>query len=441
MDQVHIMESQNPADSSSWLSRLLARSVLYTLLSVVIVVHWVSKLLGSLFLWLAQVTGLQSSTKRRPNRLVMIGTFYNPGWFYAHVGPLIRCEQIDEVIVITDEPVALDMENVSFQCPSPTLNARVGRMAARLLTVLRVGWQYRPIIYMGYHVMPNSPWALLGARLFGGKAMYQMTGGPVQIEGGGYLSENPLLRATGDRSKLQEQLLYAMVRCFDAVIVRGSKAQQFVRDQQLNKRCIVITGAMDITRFSPGDAELKDFDIVYVARLVPVKGLLLFLEVVAQIKASLPSVRVAIVGDGPLYDELIKQSERLGIRDNLHFLGKLSDVIPVLRRARVYVLLSENEGMSIAMLEAMSCGLPVVARDVGDLGDAITGRDSGVLVEKIDRQVIADATLRLLTDEAQWQRQSLAARQTIIELFSVDAITERWEKEIDAISPYYRRQN
>jgi glycosyltransferase involved in cell wall biosynthesis len=285
---------------------------------------------------------------------------------------------------------------------------------------------------MGYHIMPNAPFALIGARLFGAKAIYQMTGGPVQIVEGGFRSENPILRATGGPSKIQETLVYALVRCFDAVVVRGSKAQQFVIDNDLSRHCFVVTGAIDTERFAPSD-ESKDIDLIYVGRLVDNKGVEEYLAAVNALAKRYPQLRAGAVGDGPMRPEFERRIAQYGLTDRFTFFGKLADVTIILKRSRLFVLLSPSEGMSIAMLEAMSCGVPVVVTNVGDHSDVLLGKGGGILVDQCDPQTVADEMLALLQDKALWQQRSREARATILDQCSVAAMTRTWARELTTL--------
>jgi len=266
------------------------------------------------------------------------------------------------------------------------------------------------------------------ASLFGGKAIYQMTGGPIQIVKGGFRSENPLLRATGGPSWLQEKLLFSLVRCFDVVVVRGSKARDFVYQNRLSKNCFIITGAMDTDRFKP-DGE-RDIDVIYVARLIENKGHEEYLSAIKLLHKSRPDIKASIVGDGPLRTLLEQTVNSTGINNNVCFHGKLKDVVPVLQKSKIYVLLSATEGMSIAMLEAMAVGLPVVVHDVGDLSDAIKYKNCGVLIDNVEPANVASEIERLLDKDELWEEYSRSARQTIVEQYSVEAISNRWQHEL-----------
>ncbi len=405
------------------LKLLAARFALFSILSLTIATHKLGMLLPF----------NSDRFSSRPRRIVMIGTFYNPGWFVAHATPLSRSNFVDEIIVLSDRPVDIDIDKVSFYCPSERMISIFGRMISRFLSLISLAVKYRPQIYMGYHIMPNAPFALIGARLFSGYSIYQMTGGPIQIVDGGFRSENPLLNATKKPSKAQETMLYALVRSFDAIVVRGGRAGIFLRENHLSNNNFIITGAIDVTKFKPDNTVTKDYDIVTVTRLVPNKGVEAFLDCVYELKKHKPNIKAAIVGGGPLQQKLEQSTAQLDIKDNVFFLGKLDQVNTVLTRSRLFVLLSPSEGMSIAMLEAMSCGLPVVVTDVGDLQDVIRGHGSGILLESNNATEAAQNILSLLNDENLYESYSKSARDTIISYCSVDAITARWDQQFKTI--------
>lgn len=405
-----------------------ARFVLFSLILCTLGVYWC----GRLTWYLINIIRKRPSGTSVPARIAIIGSFHNLGWLHAHIDPLIQCGNIDEVLVLCDNPINLGRENVSFHCPSPRLSSILGRNLARVITLLQTGLRYRPHIYMGYHIMPNGPLALMAAGLFNGKAIYQMTGGPIQVIHGGYQSENPLLRATGSPSQIQEKLVFTLVRQFDAVIVRGSKAKDFISRNQLSKNCFVITGAIDTERFRPGSMK-KDIDVLFVGRLVEFKGLDKLLEVLESLHTIKPDFRASIVGEGPLGQSLEELARKAELLDNVLFHGNLEDVSTILKRSKIFIMLSLNEGMSIAMLEAMAAGVPPIVTNVGDLGDALKNRDNGILIDNVEPNKVATDIAEMLNDADLLLQRSEAARATIIQQFGMQAITTRWQEEIKSL--------
>ncbi len=113
---------------------------------------------------------------------------------------------------------------------------------------------------------------------------------------------------------------------------------------------------------------------------------------------------------------------RAGVADSIDFLGVVDTVEDVYRAGRVFVLTSRHEGLSVAMSEAMACGLPAVVTDVGDLGDLVETGEYGALVPVGDIDAFAAQVGLLLDDEEQWRRASAAARSAAVDRASVEAV-------------------
>jgi len=370
-----------------------------------------------------------SSCRRKRSRLLVCGTFYNPGWFRSHVAPLSACRSLDKVLVICDEPVC-DMPRVVYRCPPEWLVRRCGRSIARFFWVFWIAWQERPEYLMGYHIMPNALLCLVTASILGGSSIYQMTGGPIQVIGGGAGSENVLLTQLGRPSLLLESLLFHILRQFDLIVVRGSRAREFLHRHRLARSSMVLTGSVDVQQFKPNNRQ-PVYDLICVARLIPEKGLEFLLETAGHLRRCRSHFKLAVVGGGPLRTSLGNLSMRLGIQDNVVFLGKRSDIADLLQKGRLFVLMSPSEGMSIAMLEAMGAGLPVAVTNVGDLADAVEGKGTGVFVSGNDAAAAADTLNSILQDEEKRMRMSRSASSLIRNNYSIGAISEKWEEYFD----------
>ena len=361
-----------------------------------------------------------------PKRLLIAGTFYNAGWFRAHIRPLAECRAIERIVVVCDEPL-FEVHKVTYATPPVWLVRVCGRVLARAIWMGVAIRRARPDVLMGYHIMPNALLCLLYARLTGAAALYQMTGGPVQLSGGGNGSENVLLRELGKPSRWREALLFHLVRQFDGVVVRGQKAADFVRAHRLSRSCAVIPGSVDCGEFYPANGEPREYDLVCVGRLVPVKRHDRLLALVAALKALRPQVRVAIVGDGPLLESTRRRAVELGLADHVQFLGRREDVSAILRRARALVMTSENEGLSIALIEALACGLPVFAPHVGDLAELLSHGRNGAFIDVTDPAGAARVIASILDDPPRWTEMSAAARRTAVERVSVANVAHKWE--------------
>ena len=156
--------------------------------------------------------------------------------------------------------------------------------------------------------------------------------------------------------------------------------------------------------------------VITVGRLVEQKGIDVLLAAWAKVAASLPGWRLALVGDGPLADELKEQASKLGVEDSVDWVGHVSDPFPLLRGAKLFVMTSRFEGTPNALLEAMACGLPAVVSDASPGPCELIGTDesrAGLIVPVEDANATADAILRLARDDTLRRRFGLAARERV----------------------------
>lgn len=377
------------------------------------------------------IGGLLRPRARRagaPHDVLILGTFYTRNWCRSHLLPLARAASVRRVFAVVDGPTE-PIEGIEY-VPLPRFLTRMfGRAVTKLLVATHVAVRHRPEIIMGYHLFPGALTGLLIARLTGARAAYQMTGGPVELIGGGALTENCLIRHLKTDAPVIERLVFALARRFDLIVVRGSSAREFMTARRLARRICIVPGSVDAARLAP-DGELRAYDLVSMGRLVAVKQPEQVLEVVARVRQRRPSVRAIVLGDGPLLSELQEQARRLGIEGNVEFAGHVEDVERVLTRSKLFVLTSKSEGLSIAMAEAMVAGAVPVVADVGDLSDLVQNGATGWRIPPRALEDFAERIAVLLGDEAVLERISRTARQRAIEHNDVRSVAERWSRVI-----------
>jgi len=128
---------------------------------------------------------------------------------------------------------------------------------------------------------------------------------------------------------------------------------------------------MSVTVWRKNHANARQWDAVSVGRLAPIKGMERLIRAWARVCEIKPGARLAIVGDGEEKETLEKMCQLAGVADNVHFAG-WSDPVAYLATSRCFALLSYNEGMGRAVVEAMAAGLPCVVSDVCGLKELVT---------------------------------------------------------------------
>jgi len=171
----------------------------------------------------------------------------------------------------------------------------------------------------------------------------------------------------------------------------------------------------------------RDIDLIYAGRFVPTKNIGDLIEIVRILHAAGVVGRAALVGEGPLWDEMVAKARAAGLADVIEFTGRKgnAEVLDLLRRGKVFFHASSREGFPVVMVEAMACGLPVVAYRIPGVVDVIDDGVTGVLVEEHDTAAHAAACRRLLEDAAERERLAGAGRETVVESLTLATMTDR----------------
>jgi glycosyltransferase involved in cell wall biosynthesis len=192
----------------------------------------------------------------------------------------------------------------------------------------------------------------------------------------------------------------------------------------------VVVNGVDVAALdaaAPGEAVRRDLGLPAEAPVIGLVGRLdhwgkghqeLF-TALAQIHASHP-VHALIVGGGRREDEVRQLAVSLGLAESVHFLGPRRDVPDLLNAMDIFVLPSYSEGVSLALLEAMAAGLPVIATAVGGTPEVVTDGVTGLLIPPRDPAALAGALERLLNDPAWAKQLGAKARVHVRQHFSLD---------------------
>jgi len=168
------------------------------------------------------------------------------------------------------------------------------------------------------------------------------------------------------------------------------------------------------------------FYIGTVGRMVPVKDYDLFIEIAAEIYRQRPNAVFSILGEGPLKSELEKRAVEMGLSDVFKFMPPVEDPFPYYRQLDLYVNTSRHEGIPLSVLEAMSCGVPVVAPAVGGLPEIISSEAEGSLVQQRTPENFARACLRLMDNPELRNRIGHRGQERIKAAFTAEKMGEAY---------------
>lgn len=209
----------------------------------------------------------------------------------------------------------------------------------------------------------------------------------------------------------------------DRIIVLSDQQRQEILSLGIGKadQYQIIPLGLNLTPFLEADtlrgqlrAELKvgpDVPLVgIVARLVPIKAIHFFIEAAKRVLETHPQALFLIVGDGELRAELEAQAKSLGVDKSVKFMGFRGDLPRIYADLDCSVLCSLNEGLPVAVIEALSAARPVVATDVGGVKDLIGANETGWLVPAQNVEALAQAVHEALANPALATQRAQAGR-------------------------------
>jgi glycosyltransferase involved in cell wall biosynthesis len=166
---------------------------------------------------------------------------------------------------------------------------------------------------------------------------------------------------------------------------------------------------------------------VMVGRLSPEKDVQNLIRAVELIAHEEPAFRLEIAGDGQCMASLRALTRELKLDDRIRFHGEVKDIPALLARASMFVLPSLTEGISLTLLEAMACGLPVIATRVGGTTEVIEQGSSGLLVPSGAPAELAAGMLQIYRDPGAAQHMGVAAHRRVVEHFDVRRMIDGYQ--------------
>jgi glycosyltransferase involved in cell wall biosynthesis len=316
----------------------------------------------------------------------------------SKLAPIVALEEVEELVLVRRTP--LPLPGVSNRCPPPWAAWTAPLAEAwRLWTILRLcARRPRPSYVIALYMVPHGMYAEIARRLFGVPT--------VQVS----LSQFDLDLA------LRGWPLWRALQSAHRVGVRGAHSRRRLVEAGLDPaRVFEPPNVHDVSPYAAADGAAKDVDVLYVGGLVPVKRLDVLLHAVAEVRRRRPELRVVLVGGGERRAALESLAATLDLGRTVTFAGDEPPeaVARWLGRTRLFILTSEVEGLPMAMIEALSGGVPVIVPDVGDITTvARDGENAWVVRGSGGPAPYAEAMAALLEDEPRRRRLAEGARRS-----------------------------
>ena len=235
-----------------------------------------------------------------------------------------------------------------------------------------------------------------------------------------------LARAGG---RIWAPLLGHLVRSPDHALAASEEIAEVATRLAKGRYVEAVTNGVDTDRFRSrewrGPTRGRSWTVLVPRRLFPKNGVEFLVRALPEIRSEIPVVRVLVIGDGPERPRLEALAAELGVAESIQFLGSRphAEMPALLASGGIAVLPSLVEATSVAALEAMSCGLPVVASAVGGLPE-IVDSEVGALVPPGDSAALARAVIRLFEDE-HLEEKGLRGRERVVAHWGSERLVDR----------------
>jgi N-acetyl-alpha-D-glucosaminyl L-malate synthase BshA len=234
----------------------------------------------------------------------------------------------------------------------------------------------------------------------------------------------------GNQEEFYDLVRHTMNRCDGLTAVSEWLKGQTMEIFRPEVEPVVIPNFVDGARFHAearnGFASAGALEVIHASNFRPVKRIFDVVRVFNEIRKKVPA-RLLLVGEGPelgLARELVGE---LGIRDITLFTGSCAHMGEVLRCGHLFALLSEYESFGLSVLEAMACGVPILASDAGGLKEVVEHGKTGFLCKVGDIAAAAENALGVLSDRSKWEAMSRAAAERAHGIFGLDRVVKQYE--------------
>ena len=170
----------------------------------------------------------------------------------------------------------------------------------------------------------------------------------------------------------------------------------------------------------------KNIKIISTGRLQSVKNHKLMINAFAEVCNYIPNVQLTILGDGELRNELECQINKYNLNERIILKGVVKDVSKELNESDIYIITSDYEGLPLSVLEAMSCGLPIVATKAGGVVDIVKDGENGILVEVGNVEELINAIMKIIQDKNLKLKMGIKSKE-LSKLYDIKRCTTEYE--------------
>jgi glycosyltransferase involved in cell wall biosynthesis len=334
------------------------------------------------------------------------------GRMNEHLGPLAERAETTVVCLVPDEGV----EQITYRT-APSIGLRVVDLLLLFAVALLEGRRNDYDGVVSISMIPYGCFALAVGWLYGLPTHLGIIGADLDVHA---------------RARYGT-LVAALFRRFDAITVPGTQHErQLVEFGVPPKRITILANGVNQDIYQPNEDVPTRYDYIWVGRFSAEKDPLLFVQTMAELQRRGEQPEAVMLGFGPLYSTVAEYVQAHGLAAHIDLPGWIDEPVDYYQRSAIFVLTSERDALPLTLLEAMATGLACVVPDVGNIRDAVTDGESGLILDTRTPESFATALQRLHSDSELYERISMNA-QVGVTRFSDNRAGEDWKKVLQTL--------
>ncbi|WP_301664843.1 glycosyltransferase [Methanoculleus frigidifontis] len=343
-----------------------------------------------------------------------------------HIYPLTKIDEVDTILIVRDT-IGPSVDKVKYYCP-PTWSVKIYPIGLfiKFLYLLYLSLKYKPKLVLGYLLFPHGMLAYIIGKLTRKRVGVNLIAGPVEFfEPGSPIEKYAYTRPLPELS-LYGLFVRHIAKRMDIIIVNGTYTKSFLEKIGINKEKIFILYKPMENNFIQTSIP-KVIDVLFLGRLAKVKHVETVIHSTYLAKKVIPDIKVAIVGDGPEYTNLVNLSDSLDLSNTIVFYGWKKDPWNWINKSKINLLTSEREGFPQSVMQSLHCGVPVVSSMCGDVTDIIQTGYNGILIRDYnDVESFATSIIWLLQNPDILHDYSNNSIKTVTERITMSAAQDIW---------------
>ena len=336
---------------------------------------------------------------------------------YGFIKPIADIDEIKQIDVFRDSN-ALPCEKVKYYNSVNGKNGIVSQISKFFKMLFIVNKEHK--LAVGIYEIPHGLLAFLIGKIKKIPVVISIIGNP---------GHKDLRRG------LRKKISNYMYKRICTVTVTGSKSKEFLIQDGIDRNKIfILPNSIDTKRFIEDVSVMKEFDIISLGRLSPEKELCNLVKIVHKLKQIKPDIKVGIAGNGPDKEKILSAINEYHLEENIFLLGYVDNIVKFYNSGKVFVLTSRTEGLPRTVIESMSCGIPCVVSNVGDMEDVVENEINGFLVDNYNGlDIYVEKILLLLHNKDVYKKISKVAQADIENKHSYEAATKVWKEIIQKV--------